>query len=240
MTDYTYSGNVRNNRIDLNNKIANMKEGILFKKEDMLVLNEAANSIEYLENQNKLLKTKLRQLTDKYKDLENQYNKIWEENHNIRIVKKAGEDIVRSEMDIAYIAGLFDGEGSIYYARRPEKKKKHKGKGYRISNSLRMSMEITMTDQSVIRWVHEVLGCGTVVRKPRKGLRKDGTKYLVQWKWRCTFRDAYYVCMLLAPYAHTKLAKIRQITDHYANKDNYLKNTKVVSLKDYKKALVFE
>ena len=147
---------------------------------------------------------------------------------------------MRSEMDIAYIAGLFDGEGSIYYARRPEEKKKHKGKGYRISNSLRMSMEITMTDQSVIRWVHEVLGCGTVVKKPRKGLRKDGTKYLVQWKWRCTFRDAYYVCMLLAPYAHTKLPKIRQITDHYANQDNYLRNTKVVSLKDYKKALVFE
>ena len=27
----------------------------------------------------------------------------------------------------AYIAGLFDGEGSIYFAKRPEKKKKHKG-----------------------------------------------------------------------------------------------------------------
>ena len=27
--------------------------------------------------------------------------------------------------DIAYIAGLFDGEGSIYFARRKEKKKKH-------------------------------------------------------------------------------------------------------------------
>ena len=100
----------------------------------------------------------------------------------------------------AYIAGLFDGEGSIYYTRRPEKKKKHKGKGYRISNSLRLSMEITMTDQSVVRWVHEVLGCGTVVRKPRKGLRKDGTKFLMQYKWRCTFRDALYVCMLLWPY----------------------------------------
>ena len=25
----------------------------------------------------------------------------------------------------AYIAGLFDGEGSIYFAKRPEKKKKH-------------------------------------------------------------------------------------------------------------------
>ena len=58
----------------------------------------------------------------------------------------------------AYIAGLFDGEGSIYYTRRPEKKKKHKGGGYRISNSLRLSMEITMTDRSVLAWVHSVLG----------------------------------------------------------------------------------
>ena len=30
--------------------------------------------------------------------------------------------------DIAYIAGLFDGEGSIYYAKRIEKKKKGGGK----------------------------------------------------------------------------------------------------------------
>ena len=49
----------------------------------------------------------------------------------------------------AYIAGLFDGEGSIYFAKRPEKKKKHKGPGFRYSNSQRISMEITMTDQSV-------------------------------------------------------------------------------------------
>ena len=83
------------------------------------------------------------------------------------------------ETDRAYIAGLFDGEGSIYFAKRPEKKKKHNGEGYRVSNSQRISMEITMTDQSVIRWVHETLGCGTVVKKPRKGLRKDGTKYLM-------------------------------------------------------------
>ena len=102
-----------------------------------------------------------------------------------------------TETDRAYIAGLFDGEGSIYYAKRTEKKKKHNGKGYRTSMSQRISMEITMTDESVIRWVHEVLGRGTVVRKPRKGLRKDGTKYLMQWKWRCTFRDAFYVCKLL-------------------------------------------
>ena len=134
----------------------------------------------------------------------------------------------------AYIAGLFDGEGSIYYTRRPEKKKKHKGKGDRISNSLRLSMEITMTDQSVVRWVHEVLGCGTVVRKPRKGLRKDGTKFLMQYKWRCTFRDALYVCILLFPYAHTKLEKIQQIIDHYMKGKERILNDKVVNLKEYK------
>ena len=147
---------------------------------------------------------------------------------------------MKQESNIAYIAGLFDGEGSIYYARRIEKKKKHTGKGYRTSMSQRISMEITMTDESVVRWVHEVLGCGTVVRKPRKGLRKDGTKYLMQYKWRCTFRDAYYVCCLLFPYAHTKLEKIQKIIEHYSTQQFRIMNDKVVSLEEYKQAMSLE
>ena len=137
----------------------------------------------------------------------------------------------------AYIAGLFDGEGSIYFAKRPEKKKKHKGPGYRTSISQRISMEITMTDQSVLKWVHEVLGVGTLNKKPRKGLRKDGTKFLMQYKWRCTFRDAFYVCCVLWPHAHTKLPKIQQIIDHYQGK---LMNDKVVSLEEYKIKMALE
>ena len=144
-----------------------------------------------------------------------------------------------SQSDIAYIAGLFDGEGSIYFARRIEKKKKHKGKGYRTSMSQRISMEITMTDESVVRWVHEVLGVGTVVRKPRKGRRKDGTKYLMQYKWRCTFRQAYYVCCLIWPYAHTKLPKINQILEHYKDNEKMI-NGKVVDLEKYKQAMSLE
>ena len=137
----------------------------------------------------------------------------------------------------AYIAGLFDGEGSIYFAKRPEKKKKHKGPGYRTSISQRISMEITMTDKSVLTWVHEVLGVGTLNKKPRKGFRKDGTKYLMQYKWRCTFRDAFYVCCILWPHAHTKLPKIQQILDHYQGK---LMNDKVVSLEEYKIKMALE
>ena len=141
------------------------------------------------------------------------------------------------ETDRAYIAGLFDGEGSIHFKRGPEKKKKHKGKGHRISNSLRLSMEITMTDQSVLRWVHEVLGVGTLNKKPRKGLRKDGTKYLMQYRWRATFRDAYYVCCLIWPWSHTKLPKINQVVEHYSG---HVMNGKVVDINEYRKAMSLE
>ena len=144
-----------------------------------------------------------------------------------------------SQSDIAYIAGLFDGEGSIYFARRIEKKKKHKGKGYRTSMSQRISMEITMTDESVVRWVHEILKVGTVVKKPRKGRRVDGTKYLMQYKWRCTFRQAYYVCCLLWPYAHTKLPKIQQIIEHYTDNEKMI-NGKVIDFEKYKQAMSLE
>ena len=142
------------------------------------------------------------------------------------------------DTDKAYIAGLFDGEGSINFTRRPEKKKKHKGKGYRISNSMRISMEIAMTDQSVLIWLHEVLGVGTLTKKPRKGRRKDGTKYLMQYRWRCTFRDSYFVCLLIWPWSHTKLAKIQQIIQHYSDKK--VMNDNVVNLDEYRKMMNLE
>ena len=136
------------------------------------------------------------------------------------------------ESDAAYMAGLFDGEGSIDFTKRKEKKRSG------TYNCRRVSMEISMTDQSVIRWVHEVLGVGTVVKKPRKGLRKNGTKYLMQWRWRCTFRDAYYVCRVFWPYAHTKLPKIQQVIDHYSQEK--LIEGNVVSLNEYRKAMSLE
>ena len=151
-----------------------------------------------------------------------------------------------SDPDKAYIAGLFDGEGSINFKRGIEKKKKHNGKpGYRYSNSMRISMEITMTDKSVLTWVHEVLGCGTLRPKRVKGKRKDGTKYLPQWKWRATFRDAYYVCCLIWPWAHTKLPKITEIIKHYdpgtcGTYDRPKTNGKVVDLQTYKEMMNLE
>ena len=138
------------------------------------------------------------------------------------------------DVDKAYIAGLFDGEGSIHIRRGIEKKKKHKGKpGYRLSNSMRISMEITMTDRSVIMWVHEVLGVGTFTPKKVKGNRVDGTPYLKQWRWRCTFRDCLQVCKKLWPHAIVKLHDIEKVIDHYEPHIQDL-NDNVVDIQWYK------
>ena len=134
------------------------------------------------------------------------------------------------EVDKAYIAGLFDGEGTITYKKYPERKKK--GNKVNTYNCWRISMEIAMTDKSVLIWLHKVLQVGTLASKKVNGKRVDGTSYLKQWRWRCTFRDAYYVCCLIWPFAHTKLPKIQQVIEHYttvALKDN------VISLDEYKR-----
>ena len=142
------------------------------------------------------------------------------------------------ESDIAYLAGLFDGEGSLQCKKGWERKKKHKGKGYRMSNSMRISMEIAMTDESVIRWVHETLQVGSVIKRNVKGLNKAGKKYKTQWRWRCTFREAYYVCRLIWPYVQVKLHKVEQVIDH--NAPDHVFDGNVVSLQQYREAMSLE
>ena len=66
-----------------------------------------------------------------------------------------------SETDISYIAGLFDGEGCITY-KQYMRKRTHQKKAYPTWS---IRMEMAMTDESVLRWVHEVLGVGTVACK---------------------------------------------------------------------------
>ena len=49
------------------------------------------DKIEYLTNQNDFLKKKLRESVDKNKILEEEYDKLLEENNNIRIVRNQGK-----------------------------------------------------------------------------------------------------------------------------------------------------
>ena len=49
------------------------------------------DKIEYLENQNKFLNKKLKELTTKYNQMEHEFEKVWEENNNLRIVRNEGK-----------------------------------------------------------------------------------------------------------------------------------------------------
>ena len=49
------------------------------------------DKIEYLTNQNELLKKKLRQLSEKYKIMEDEFDRLLEENNNFRIIRNNGK-----------------------------------------------------------------------------------------------------------------------------------------------------
>ena len=49
------------------------------------------DKIEYLTNQNELLKKKLKQLSEKYKIMEDEFDRLLEENNNFRIIRNNGK-----------------------------------------------------------------------------------------------------------------------------------------------------
>ena len=132
------------------------------------------------------------------------------------------------ESDIAYIAGLFDGEGSIQY-KQYMRKRKHNPRPYPTWS---IRMEIAMTDKSVLMWLCEVVGTGTVnSRKVKPGKKK-------QWRWRCSHRQAYYVARLIWPYVHVKLDGVQKIIEHYC--DGKIMEGNVVDLEKYREAMSLE
>ena len=111
--------------------------------------------------------------------------------------------------DIAYIAGLFDGEGCVTCKKKPTKRPDRGGKIY---NQWYIRSEISMTDKEVISWLHETLGFGWSAEKKYSKRPKN---YKRQWRWCCGYRDALTFAKLIWPYAQVKLHKIEQIIDHY-------------------------
>ena len=139
-----------------------------------------------------------------------------------------------NDTDVAYIAGLFDGEGCVSY-KQYMRKRPHNKKPY---PTWQIRLEIAMTDKSILIWVNEMLGVGTVGEKRYKTKYTKGWKK--QWRWRCSHRDAFKVCCLLFPYAHVKLGEIQKIIQHYSEKKLKVMNDNVVSLDEYKQLMSLE
>ena len=126
--------------------------------------------------------------------------------------------------DVAYMAGLFDGEGSVEYKKRKQHKKGSK-KAYDFWS---IRCEMSMTDQGVMEWFHETICFGTLNKREAK---KSWTGKKPQWRWRCGYRDALEFAKLMWPYAQVKLHPLEQIIDHY---EPEFSDDNVVSLEDYR------
>lgn len=118
------------------------------------------------------------------------------------------DDFIIKPIDASWAAGLFDGEGCVTYKKYYEKKTK-KGKSNRYLCQ-RICLEVAMTCEATVRYFHSIVLVGTVNKKSRA---KTGHK--MQWRWRCTFRDAYLVAKLFSMYSVTKQEALQNVIDHY-------------------------
>jgi len=141
------------------------------------------------------------------------------------------------DTDVAYIAGLFDGEGSIDFKRRYENRKGRRGKRY-LTNAMNITMRIEMTHESILRWIKEKLEVGTVRKRNRSPSVKSHWKD--RWTYTLRCRQAYYGCNLIWPYAHVKMEKKKKIIDHYSEKDKIIMNDKIINMQEYKERMSME
>jgi len=127
-----------------------------------------------------------------------------------------GESIRRdgpSNDMIAYLAGLFDGEGCVTYKKYWSNKRENRPRKYYC---WRIQLEIVMTDEATIQWCCDNFG-GRCIPKPRK-------EYKMQYRWRRGFKHAYEIASAIYPYAITKKAALKDIIKHYDNKEMDSKN----------------
>ena len=95
------------------------------------------------------------------------------------------------ESDLAYAAGIIDGEGSISIFERPQ----HKGNR---NPSFRLSIRVSMTDPVVPYWLKEQFG-GSVAYK-----EWANTKWKPVYTWTFVARKAYELSLELLPHLKTK------------------------------------
>jgi len=112
-----------------------------------------------------------------------------------------------NECECAYVAGLFDGEGSVYFKKL--KQKKHQRPGKPIHNVTVISMEIAMTNRNTIQWCYNLFKIGSFRE------RKVKQPYKRQWRWRIVHRDALHVARMIHLYSITKAERLLKVIHHY-------------------------
>ena len=117
-----------------------------------------------------------------------------------------------TQLELAYIAGLFDGEGCAYFVKKLAQKRKNKHRRYIEAN---IECTVSMTDMPIIRWLHKTLKLGKVTLNIKNKSPSSKPHWKDQLRWRCYHRDAYKFAKLIISYTHVKRKKLQKIIDHY-------------------------
>lgn len=123
-----------------------------------------------------------------------------------------------------YLAGLFDGEACVTFKVHPLKRKNRPG--CPTHNVRLIRVEISMTNENIINWIHQTFGFGW--SKPRK-FNTVPSHYKQQWRWACSYRNAYKLAKLLCPHSKILKSKWETIIQHYDNKKYNLMKTPELS-----------
>jgi len=120
------------------------------------------------------------------------------------LTERKAQDM-ESENSIAYLAGLFDGEGSVMYKQYIEKRKNRPNP----MKCWRIRLDVAMTDKETIKYIYDTLDVGWWGPRTVRPGRKP------QWRWSTSYRGANRVARLFLPYAKTKKEVLQKIVDHY-------------------------
>lgn len=109
--------------------------------------------------------------------------------------------VVISDVDLAYAAGLIDGEGTIGITELAPGGARPDGRCSRKSPQHRIYAAVTMTEPAAILWLHVTFGGHFQALKARRPHHKP------TFRWSATSQTAAEVCDLIAPYLKVKRAQ---------------------------------
>ena len=105
------------------------------------------------------------------------------------------------QTDLAYAAGIIDGEGSIVVGRHPSK-------SCRRGFSFDLSVQVLMTDWEVPSWLHLNFGGCFFEQPPRKGMKRRRL-----YGWRLYSINAQHFLELALPYLKIKRLQAELATE---------------------------
>ena len=136
---------------------------------------------------------------------------------NPELVNKAFSALVDRAQDLAWVAGIVEGEGSFGVAKYADRK------------NLVASFQLEMSDHDVMKKASEILGLKLRGPYQRKRQKKDGSNCKLTWQIKTVVAETVReICNLLYPYmGERRRSKIREVLAVLDDKDEQRRNRKL-------------